>query len=79
MHKTVYAANFGSNVGLESATAGTYKNPAPEIPFAAVKALEIFVATYVSGPASATASMLASNLTIRPSSVASAPVAPASC
>ena len=60
-------------------TAGTYKNPVPEIPFGVVKALEIFVAAYISWPASAMASMLARHLRIRPSSVASAPVAFASC
>ena len=69
----------GVKHGTGEGSAGTYNNPAPEIPFGVVKALEIFVAVYVSGPASATASILARHRRIRPSSVASALVSPASC
>lgn len=57
----------------------TYKKAAPETPFTVVKALEIFVAVYFSGPASATASILARYLRMRPNSVSSAPVDLASC
>lgn len=78
-HEAVYAVKLGSEHRTGEGSAGTYKSPAPEMPFGVVKALEIFVAVYVSGPASATASILARHRRIRPSSVASALVSPASC